>query len=244
MIYEQALPHDALADSIDCYWSIKGAGSEIHAERIFPDGCPGLVLNIGGKCITDNGLVTMQPGNSYLVGAMTSFKETYLNREHHLIGVCFKPGAFSQFYNYLPLAEITEQTVELEKALAPDTNKMHELSFADLNAFFLKRLNAPKQDLFTIVKCIKEARGQITVDALAKKNHITPRQMERIFHKDIGITPKEFINITRFQHVFPKIIQNKKQKNLLDIAIEHGYYDHAHLANDIKRYTGVPPSQL
>jgi AraC-like DNA-binding protein len=244
MIYKQVTPHDTLADSIECFWSIKGTGKEIHAERIFPDGRPGLVLNIGGKCITDNGLVTMMPGGSYLVGPMTSYKDTYLNEEHHLIGVCFKPGAFSQFYNYLPLAEITEQTIELEKALAPDTSNMQKLSFAALNSFFLKRFKAPKHDLFTIVKCIKEARGQITVDALAKRNHIEPRQLERTFHKHIGITPKEFINITRFQHAFPTVVNNKKQKGLLDIAIEHGYYDHAHLTNDIKRYTGVPPSSL
>jgi AraC-like DNA-binding protein len=244
MIYKQAIPHIALANSIDSYWSIKGAGSEIHAERIFPDGCPGLVLNVGGKCITDNGLVTMHPGRAYLVGAMTFYKETYLNRDHHLIGVCFKPGALSQFFNYLPLAEIAEQTVELEKALSPDTCKMQELSFAELNAFFLKRLTAPKHDLFTIVKCIKETKGQITVDALAKKNHTAPRQLERTFHKYIGITPKEFISIARFQQVFSKVTHNIKQESLLDIAIEYGYYDHAHLTNDIKRYTGVPPSQL
>ena len=102
------------------FGQIEGAGSEMHTERIFPDGSPGLVLNVGEKCTTDNGLVTMQPGSSYLVGAMTSYKETYLNEKHHLIGVCFKPGAFSQFYNFLPLAEITEQTIELEKELAPN----------------------------------------------------------------------------------------------------------------------------
>ena len=244
MIYKQAIPHHALANYIDCFWSIEGAGSELHAERIFPDGSPGLVLNVGEKCTTDNGLVTMQPGSSYLVGPMTSYKETYLNEKHHLIGVCFKPGAFTLFYDYLPLAEITEQTVELEKTLAPDTRKLQELSIRELNAFFLKRLNAPKQDLFTIVKCIRDTKGQITVDALAKKNHTTPRQLERSFHKHIGITPKEFINITRFQYAFSKISQNKKLKSLLDIALEHGYYDHAHLTNEIKRYTGLPPSGL
>ncbi|MFL5744041.1 MAG: DUF6597 domain-containing transcriptional factor [Niastella sp.] len=136
MIYKQAIPHYALADYIDCYWSIEGIGSELHTERIFPDGSPGMVLNVGEKCTTDNGLVTMQPGSSYLVGAMTSYKETYLNEKHHLIGVCFKPGIFSQFYNDLPLAEITEQTVELEKALAPDTSKMKEMSFVGVKCIF------------------------------------------------------------------------------------------------------------
>ncbi|HSC36475.1 MAG TPA: helix-turn-helix transcriptional regulator, partial [Chitinophagaceae bacterium] len=87
-------------------------------------------------------------------------------------------------------------------------------------------------------------RGQITVDALARKNHTTLRQLERSFHKHIGITPKEFINITRFQNAFLDITHNKKHKNLLDIAIEHGYYDHAHLTNDVRRYTGLPPSGI
>jgi len=242
MIYKQVIPHHTLADYIDCFWSIEGAGSETHTERIFPDGSPGLVLNLGEKCTTDNGLVTMQSGRAYLAGAMTAYKETYLNEKHHLVGVCFKPGAFSRFYNYLPLAEITEQTVELEKAFAPDLSKMEELSFAELNTFFLQRLNAPKEDLSTIVQCIKKNRGQITVDALAQRHHTTRRQLERSFHKHIGITPKEFINITRFQHAFRDITNNKKDKSLLDIAIEHGYYDHAHLTNEVKRYTGFPPS--
>ncbi|QNL48721.1 AraC family transcriptional regulator [Olivibacter sp. SDN3] len=41
-----------------------------------------------------------------------------------------------------------------------------------------------------------------------------------------------------------KIKRNKGQKNLLDIAFDCGYYDHAHLSNEIKRYTGLAPSQF
>ncbi|AXY73478.1 AraC family transcriptional regulator [Paraflavitalea soli] len=244
MIFKQAKPHHALAAYIDSFWSIAGAGTELHTERIFPDGSPGMVLNLGEKCTTDNGLVTMQPGSTYLVGAMTSYKETYLNEKHHLMGVCFKPGAFSQFYDHLSLAAITEQTVELEKTLAPDTSKMQELSFAELNTFFIKRFKAPDSNLSTIAQSVKTIKGQITVDALAKQHHTTPRQLERSFHKHIGITPKEFINITRFQQAFSEITHNKKHKSLFNIAIEHGYYDHAHLTNDVKRYTGLPPSAL
>ncbi len=117
MIFKQSIPHHALAKYIDCFWSIEGVGSEMHTERIFPDGSPGLVLNVGEECITDNGLVTMQSGGAYMVDAMTSYKETYLNGKHHLIGVCFKPGAISQFYKYVPLADIKEQTVLLKRLL-------------------------------------------------------------------------------------------------------------------------------
>lgn len=70
------------------------------------------------------------------------------------------------------------------------------------------------------------------------------RQLERCFKKHIGITPKEFANIIRFQFAFSKIKHNEQRKSLLDIAFDTGYYDHAHLSNAIKRYTGLAPSQL
>jgi AraC-like DNA-binding protein len=68
--------------------------------------------------------------------------------------------------------------------------------------------------------------------------------LERNFKKNIGISPKEFVNILRFQFALEKIKDNQLGKSLQDIAFESGYYDHAHLSNEIKRYTGLSPSQF
>lgn len=41
------------------------------------------------------------------------------------------------------------------------------------------------------------------------------------------------------------IIKNTPyERSLLDIAFECGYYDHSHLTNEIKRITGLTPTQL
>jgi AraC-like DNA-binding protein len=34
------------------------------------------------------------------------------------------------------------------------------------------------------------------------------------------------------------------EESLLRIAFELGYYDHAHLTNEFKRYAGIRPSEL
>jgi AraC-like DNA-binding protein len=48
----------------------------------------------------------------------------------------------------------------------------------------------------------------------------------------------------RYQSTFQKIRHNPANKSLLEIAFESGYYDHSHLTNEIKKYTGVAPTQL
>ncbi len=244
MIYNQVRPHPHLADYIDAFWTVKGVGEQLKKEPILPDGCVDLIFNLGEDCRTANRTFIMQSGKSYLAGTMTAFKDTFLNSTNKLIGVRFKPAAFSSFYKYLSLEEITDKTIEFEKSISPDIHKIEQHADLYLNEYFLNRLTNQKHNLSAVIKDIQAANGQISIDALAKVNCTTVRQLERYFKKHIGITPKEFANIIRFQFAFSKIKHNEQRKSLLDIAFDTGYYDHAHLSNAIKRYTGLAPSQL
>ncbi|WP_398358623.1 helix-turn-helix domain-containing protein [Sphingobacterium wenxiniae] len=68
--------------------------------------------------------------------------------------------------------------------------------------------------------------------------------MERNFKRFIGLSPKEYSNIIRFRNALNLIKKSNQNRSLLDIAFECGYYDHSHLANEIKRITGLPPSSF
>jgi methylphosphotriester-DNA--protein-cysteine methyltransferase len=57
----------------------------------------------------------------------------------------------------------------------------------------------------------------------------------------IGITPKVYANIVRFQQTWSKIKIVSRVKNLLDRAFKCGYYDHSHLTNEVKRNTRLAP---
>ncbi len=224
--------------------TVKGVGEQLKKEHILPDGCVDLMFNLGENCKTDKRSFTMESGKCYLVGTMTTFKETFLNSTNKLIGVRFKPAAFSSFYKYLSLDEITDKTIEFAKSLSPDIYKIEQHSVLYLNEYFLNRLTNQKHKLSAVIKDIQAANGQISIETLAKRNCTTVRQLERCFKMHIGISPKEFANITRFKFAFSKIKHNAQRKSLLDIAFDSGYYDHAHLSNEIKRYTGLAPSQL
>ena len=175
---------------------------------------------------------------------MTRFKETHMNPETKLLGIRFKPAGFSAFFKYMSLHEATDKTVEFERILSPDIQKTIQYSTAYLNHFFLHKLSKPKHILLPVVADIQNNKGLLNVPNLAQRHFTTVRQLERSFKQYIGISPKEFINFVRYQLTLAKIQSNTSNRSLLDIAFECGYYDHAHLTNEVKKYTGVAPSEL
>ena len=81
------------------------------------------------------------------------------------------------------------------------------------------------------------------VEALAQEAHVSNRTLERIFKENVGIPPKEFLRIVRFQEVLKRLRQTDvSEESLLRVAFGLGYYDHAHLTNEFKKYAGILPS--
>ncbi len=245
MKYKETNPCNQLRSHIHSFWELKGEENDRVWERIFPDGCPGLVMNLGDSCITDNGSVTMEHGKTYLVGAMTTFKESFMDEHTHLIGVCLKPSAFSSFYSYVSLNDLKNQTVLFDQNLSFDKDKFNGENHTDyLNHFFIGRKNDKKHRIAPLLKHIQNSMGSLSIEELSKSNNISVRQLERIFKDSIGLTPKEYSSIVRFQKALNLIKSPRKGRSLLDIAFECGYYDHSHLTNEIKQKTGRIPSQL
>ena len=201
-------------------------------------------MNLGDTCLTDNGSTIMEFGKTYVVGAMTSFKDSFIDKDTHLVGVCLKPATFSNFYSYASQNELTNDTVEFEKSNSFNLNKIIENPFNYFNHFYSERIITKSNQLQKVIDDIHLTNGQLSIYELSKRNFTTVRQLERNFKRLIGLSPKEYSNIIRFQNALNTIKNSNDNRSLLDIAFECGYYDHSHLTNEIKRNTGLLPSQL
>lgn len=100
MKYKKIKPYRELEPLIHFYWELKGNEIEKQWERVFPDGCAGIIMNLGNNCLTDNGSFSMEFGKTYVVGAMNSFKDSFIDCDTHLVCVCLKPATFANFYSY------------------------------------------------------------------------------------------------------------------------------------------------
>ncbi len=244
MKYKKVKPYKELEPYIHFYWELKGNEAERQWERVFPDGCAGIVINLGDTCLTDNGSTLMEFGKTYVVGAMTSFKDSFIDTDTHLIGVCLKPATFANFYKYTSQNELTNDTVEFEKSNSFNLDKIIENPFNYFDHFYSERIITKSNQLQKVIDDIHLTNGQMSIYKLSRRHFITTRQLERNFKKFIGLTPKEYSNIIRFQNALNIIKNSSENRSLLDIAFECGYYDHSHLNNEFKRNTGLSPSQL
>lgn len=229
MSYQQYKPHPALHPYIDAYWTVR-AGK--NTSRILPDGCVDLICNLGSPVTSDNNILA--PDQVYLIGTMTHFSDTVSSADTNLLGIRFKPGAFNFFYDQ-PLHEAADQCIEFERSL---------LSITNLDQYFLHKQKKTTHALFPIIADIIAQKGNVKISGLTKKHFITERQLERNFKQYTGISPKAFSNIIRFRSIMDEINHNKTKESFETIAFRNGYYDHAHLTNEIKKYTGQTPANL
>jgi AraC-like DNA-binding protein len=244
MNYSETAPHPALSKYVDAYWAVTGSSKTLTTEKILPDGCVDIIFNLGNDCCTDNGTVLMKNDRIYLVGTMTRVKETEMDGDTRLVGIRFKPGSFLAFFNYEPLCEIANRTVELDSRFCFNPNEITKAPFEHLDKLLFKNLKRPNQYLLEQVQAIQKSKGQVKIEELASLHCTTVRQLERNFKHYLGITPKEFVNLVRYQNVKAAIEQRKPGESLLSIAFDFGYYDHAHLTNHFRQYNGCAPSEL
>lgn len=242
--YAQYDPHPLLRPYIDAYWTVQGSTHEAVSQRIFPDGCVDIICNLGADYDMGPGELPMKNEKAYLVGTMTTYIDTSPNKNIHLLGIRFKPAGFSAFYRFTSLHEIADCTIECEKQLTPDLKKISTDFTVYLDGYFLERLPANGHWLFPVITDVQNQKGNIKVTTLAQKHGTTVRQLERNFRSQVGLSPKAFINLVRYQQAMKAIQQKGTHKTLEEIAFDCGYYDHAHLTNEIQKYTGLVPSLL
>jgi transcriptional regulator GlxA family with amidase domain len=117
---------------------------------------------------------------------------------------------------------------------------------ADLLQQFLIRLLAvrrrrPHPGVCRAATRILRTRGNVRISALAAEVSISERQLERLFLSEIGVTPKEFASLTRFDWA----VRNAALRtSWAGLAIEAGYSDQAHLIRTFAKRAGLTPVKL
>ncbi len=240
--YTETSPLDILKPFIDNYWVLETDSLyQPSNQRIFPNACTDVFINLG-SAVPNMNSVPLIPGIIYLAGTITSSIIIDSIPNSLFIGIRFKPGGFSKFYN-LPLNEVVDEVIEFQDKQLLDLIDPDEQLTTRLDQLFLTRLSNVNT-ISNLTRTVETSKGRITVDMLAKTHCVSNRTLERLFNSSIGISPKEYIKVVRFQEVLKKLRYTDINENLHHVAFEMGYYDNAHLTNEFKRYAGLSPSEL
>lgn len=247
-MYTEYQPCVALTPYIETYWASNTKFGRQQTIRILPDGCVDIIFNLIED--NNNGLKPFVP---HLVGAMTVFSEVTYSRQMRMIGIRFRPCGITAFTR-VPISEFTDSRVDthLFKSLFADfdCDRLMELltereQVGYINSYLLtklKELYSVNKQIVRVTDYIRATRGTIPIRELMDDVCLSQRQFERQFKNLTGVNPKMFSTIIRFTYTKAYIKQNR-DKSLYTIALDCGFFDHAHLIRDFKRLGGTLPQR-
>jgi len=251
-----ATPSKTLAPYIRRYWAIENVldKGEVCVQRIIPTGLTELMLYFTPrpKILTDNKNLS---DNVALYGHQNSFYDMELTGKLSVFSIVFQPQGLMQFFNF-PLSEICNRNISLkdinQQAGRDLEEKMNEaitfqqrVSVVETYLFDLLKNNFDDFEfkrINRVAELIKQTHGNINVNQMASEACLSRKQFERIFSEHIGISPKQYLKIIRFQSaIFQK--QKNSKLNMTELSYESGYFDQSHFINDFKSLSGLTPKQ-
>jgi len=241
MPFSYFVPSAALRPYIQCFWILEGGGSI--PDVLYPDGCIDIIANLGKQLLVREKEVLLEPDCVYLGGAITEAIYQYIPMGVRLLGVRFQPGCYEYFYKPQMLADIKDGCIRVANNMLPSIECLKENPLLSLNIFFASRINFLDNGIKDAIDMIVKKKGNTNLSAIAGHCHKSPRQTERIFKRTVGLTPKQFCNIIQFSNLQKLLYTKTSNETLLGVALDAGYYDHAHLTKAYKKITRHRPSQ-
>jgi len=83
-------------------------------------------------------------------------------------------------------------------------------------------------------------RGQRRIGDVVEETGLSPRRFIRLFSDEVGLTPKSFCRIRRFQKTVG-LLHCAHDVDWADTAVACGYYDQSHMIHDFRDIAGLSP---
>ena len=236
--YDERLPLPGLAARVRTVW-VQRTGPRPVLQRNLPTGGVELHCPIGAAPL--------------LVGPLTRAKVEILPPGLTIVGARFWPGAASPLLG-LPADELVDQVVPFDDVYgeAPDlAARLAEAPGPDaalrsLQLDLLRRqARTPPPDPLVAEAVRRLMPWQPTrIGPLTEDLAISKSQLRRRFLAEAGTGPKTLQRTLRFQGYLALAQAADHGSRVADLAAEVGYADHAHLARECLRLTGLTPREL
>jgi AraC-like DNA-binding protein len=227
MLYREFQPRPECRSFLHCLWTLET--SEIAVQRIVPDGRPELIVNLAAPFEAFRGGEWRLQARCFLAGQITGPLLVRPSGRARIVAARFQPQGAARVFSF-PIDRIRDDFATLD---------LRAETVEDLETALVARLRACDAVVDEAVRQLMDGASDLA--GLATGLKISPRQLERRFKLQVGVAPKLFSRIQRFQRVFREM---ESGGNWVEAALACGYYDQAHLVRDMRQFSGETPSAL
>lgn len=257
MILKFHSPPPPLSNLVSLFTYYKGYQPGHSIDRFLPDGNVELVIDLTDfpKNVYDNETLAVRQSfrRAWISGLRKEFISIHAGQDAEMFVITFQKGAARAILG-MPLTELTEQVVEgdlvfgrpvlqLREALLAAGSPEAKMAVAERCLLAMAGGDLlPNPFVQYAVNQILLQPGQLSLEALANKVGYSQKHLIQLFKEHVGLPPKAFLRIIRFQRAISEI----EQRGCIEwshLALDCGYYDQAHFIRDFKRFSGFTPEE-
>lgn len=254
MRFSSHKPARPLGDVVQTVWDSSYSPSHPRV-RILPSGTIELIINLTQDEIRvyDSG----QPGQCrrfpgiVVSGTYAGALDIDPMQHASMMGVRFRPGGAFPFFG-AAVGELANIHVALELLWGRSAIELQQkLSSA---ATSQERFQILENALTARLGCLSEhpavslaldtfgtAGIGESVRVVAQRAGLSQRKFIQVFESQVGLTPKLFCRVRRFQHA-RAVVDQTPILNWAQLALACGYYDQSHLIHDFREFSGFSPT--
>lgn len=255
MIYETYQPQSFLSRFIEFFWMREGDNLSAVQTRLLPMGTMELVIDLHEDRIPlfdRQSRIQCGSTNGAMICGVHS--ENFIIRDTDKIsvmGVHFKPGGGASFFE-LPAGELCNERISLEELWKTRASELRDRllqeptpkgRFRILEQFLMQMLRSPNyHPAVTFALQQFQHSANSTICSITEQTGLSARYFNQLFRDQVGVTPKLFCRIQRFQNVL-EMLSVKATVDWIDIAFTCGYFDQAHLIHDFRAFADCTPTE-
>jgi len=251
-------PEWPLSSIVKFIWYNDGYEPTSRIERVLPGISSQIIINLGRKSFrhfkTSDVSRIQEFDNVLLAGMQTGYIFLDPYTRISTMGMVLHYGALPALFG-VPAGEFRDQVVSLRDLIGSEIYELREKlievptvneKFSLAEAFLMRRLDGKNTNLNPAVEAaitqIGLSNGKIPITDILDQIGYSRRWFSEIFRNSVGVNPKQFGRLCRFQSVI-KSLRNEKSLQFAELAVQTGYFDQSHFIHDFQDLGGISPME-
>jgi AraC-like DNA-binding protein len=254
-MYLRRRPHPSLAAHVNYYWHVSDAPTH-ERVHIVPSGTLEIVINLHEDeiriCDRSDPTRLMHFSGAVASGAQGGYFVVDVRARASIVGVHFKPGGAFALLG-VPPGSLTDEHADLEALWGARAIELRERlcavgdvgeRFRILDRELLRRLRSAARPRGEVAFALRRLLAtNARVDRVAAEVELSHRRLIEIFAAEVGVAPKVFSRVGRFQRAL-NLAKQGEAADWPQLALRCGYFDQPHLIREFVSLSGLSPVDL
>ncbi len=248
MSFDIRVPGPPLSQYVAMLWHCEGYVAPHAFERVLPSGTVQLLMPLTDEPLRAYDHRNIGRYESYrgplVCGARSEFAVVDAASQRSMMGVQFKAGGAFPLLGF-PAGELHNQHVSLDAAWGKRADELHDqllharsakARFQILEERLLQRLYGAAEQPAAVkyaLAAFDRAPHDQAIGEVCETVGLSARRFIEVFADHVGMTPKLYCRVRRFQAVL-SLIGGQADVDWAQVALACGYFDQAHFNRDFR----------